>query len=72
MPIAHVDKDIVQGILHIIPGECSGLAKPFGRKFDEQRHHLDVCVIELRQIFLNRHRFTPAYPDIVELTPSST
>ena len=30
MPIIHIDKDIVQGVSHAIPGKRSALAKRFG------------------------------------------
>src|SRR3989442_4435583 len=69
MPIVHVDKDIIQSILHAIPGECSSLTERFGGNVDEQRHHLGMRVIELCQNFLDRFRFTPAHLAIVELPP---
>src|SRR5438270_13362153 len=64
--IVHIDKDIIQGILHSIPGKCSGLAQGFGGNGGDQRHHLDMRVIELRENLLYRFRFAPVDLNVIE------
>src|SRR3989442_15346274 len=49
VPIVHVDKHIIQGIIHAIPGQSSYLEEHFRTNPLSQRHHLRVRIIELAQ-----------------------
>src|SRR5260370_16715920 len=67
MPIVHVDKDIIQGILYAIPGKCSNLAEHFWTNPLSQRHHLRVCIIELVQHLSHCSPFASLHLGIVKL-----
>src|SRR5258708_33808255 len=49
MPIVHIDKHVIQGILHAILGQCSGVAEHFRANPLSQAHHLRVSIIEFAQ-----------------------
>src|SRR5437588_11793637 len=65
--VVHVDQDIIQGIPHSIPGQCSGLAEHFRGNPLSQRHHLRVCIIELVQNLSHCSPFASLHLGIVKL-----
>src|SRR5258706_9245756 len=64
--VVHVDQDIIQGIIHSIPGQCSGVAERFRTNPLSQRHHLRVCIIELVQNLFHCSPFASLYLGIVK------
>src|SRR5258708_25548812 len=47
--VVHVDKHVIQGIVHAIPGQGSGVAEHLRANPLSQQHHLRVCISELVQ-----------------------
>src|SRR5579859_5198303 len=68
MPVKGVDNEVVQGILHAIPGEGSVMTKLFRADLCGQRHRLRMCVVELVQHLAHSSPFAPGYLVVVELT----
>jgi hypothetical protein len=67
MSIVHVNNDIVQGILHSVPGQCTRLAEHFWPNPLSQQHHLGMCVIELVQNLSRCSPFAFFHLSIVKL-----
>src|ERR1700687_3372422 len=68
MSIVHINNDIIQRIIHSIPGKCSVLTKHFSWYVGYERRHLGMCVIKLCQNFLHSLCLTFVHLAIIELT----
>src|SRR5260370_33084480 len=45
--VVHIDKHVIQGIVHAIPGQCSGVPEHFRANPLSQRHPLRCAILEL-------------------------